>query len=88
MYSNRIAFRNCALLALALAAVCSTGAAYAVKHTPPPNPCDINGADGVNAIDVQLCINAALSIDISPFDGDVNGDDGIVDANIAVFIQE
>ena len=39
----------------------------------PSNGADINGDGVVNAIDVQLVINAALGIDISPFDANVKG---------------
>jgi len=36
--------------------------------------CNINGDDHIDALDVQLVINAALGIDIGNFDADVNGD--------------
>jgi hypothetical protein len=35
---------------------------------------DINNANGVNAVDVQLVINAALGQGIGGLDADVNGD--------------
>lgn len=35
---------------------------------------DINGDNAVNAVDVQLAINAALGIGIGPLSGDVNND--------------
>jgi hypothetical protein len=37
-------------------------------------PEDIDGSGGVDAVDVQLAINGALGIDISPFRADVNSD--------------
>ena len=42
-------------------------------------PGDINGDDTVNAIDVQKCINQALSLPLSPGDkvADLNGDDTV-----------
>ena len=42
-------------------------------------PGDVNGDGVVNAIDVQLVINAALGIDVSPAEPDINGD-GVVNA--------
>ncbi len=42
-------------------------------------PEDVNADGEVNAVDIQLVINAALGIDISPYDGDVTGN-GKVDA--------
>ena len=44
-----------------------------------PLNADINGDGVVNAIDVQLVINAALGLDIGGLDADVNGD-GTVNA--------
>jgi len=39
------------------------------------DPADVNSDDDVNAIDVQLVINAVLGLDIDPYgDGDVDGD--------------
>ena len=40
---------------------------------------DINGDGAIDALDVQLVINAALGLDIGGFDADVNGD-GVVNA--------
>lgn len=45
----------------------------------PGTPGDINDDGEVNAVDVQLVINAALGIAIGEFDADVNGD-GTVNA--------
>ena len=45
----------------------------------PLIPGDINGDGDVDAVDVQLVINAALDIDIEGLDADVN-DDGDVNA--------
>jgi len=46
----------------------------------PPIPGDVNGDGVVNAVDVQLVINAALGIEIDPsYDADINGD-GTVNA--------
>jgi hypothetical protein len=44
---------------------------------PPPG--DINGDGVVNAVDVQLVINAALGVDINGMNADINGD-GVVNA--------
>jgi hypothetical protein len=38
------------------------------------NPCDINRDGGVNALDLQLLVNALLGIPGSPAGGDLNGD--------------
>jgi len=50
-----------------------------VIHIERANPADISGDGVVNAVDVQLVINAALGIDIGGRDADVNGD-GTVNA--------
>ena len=39
---------------------------------PTTDPLDINGDEAIDAVDVQLVINAVLGINISPFSGDVN----------------
>jgi hypothetical protein len=53
---------------------------FVLTPTPPQeNPFDINGDGAVNAVDVQLVINAALGLSIAPFNADVNGD-GTVNA--------
>mgnify|MGYP002620245717 FL=1 len=39
----------------------------------PAGPADINGDGKVDAVDIQLVINAALGFDISPFTADVDG---------------
>lgn len=44
-----------------------------------PEPEDVNGDGGVDAVDIQLVINAVLSLDIDNLDADIN-DDGMVDA--------
>jgi hypothetical protein len=45
-----------------------------VVESEAGDPEDIDGSGGVDAIDVQLAINGALGIDISPFSADVNND--------------
>lgn len=40
---------------------------------------DVNRSGSVNALDIQLVVNAALGINIAPWNGDVNGD-GFVNA--------
>jgi hypothetical protein len=45
-----------------------------VVETHEQSVADIDGNNSVDAVDVQLVINAALGIDISPFEGDVSGD--------------
>ena len=47
---------------------------------------DINGDNKVNAVDVQLVINAALERDIGWFDADINGDGKVnaVDVQMAI----
>jgi len=50
--------------------------------TPDPpafHPADINQDGTVNAVDVQLVINAALGLSIVPYNADINGD-GTVNA--------
>jgi hypothetical protein len=46
---------------------------------PAPSGPDIDGSGVVNAVDVQLVVNAVLGISIDPFSGDVN-DDGALNA--------
>ncbi len=80
--------RPLALLLVALAAGMSPVAAQTFSGKGvPPNPCDINGAGGVDAVDVQLVINGALAIDIAPLDGDVNGDDGVNALDVQLVIN-
>ena len=56
------------------------GFPFAITLGPATEPGDVNGDGEVNAIDVQLAINAALGIEIDPsFDADIN-DDGVVNA--------
>jgi len=53
-------------------------AVFDFPEGPPPNPYDINGDGFVNAVDVQLVINAALGIAIDPaYTADVNGDGSV-----------
>ena len=56
---------------------------------PPPiplNPADINGDGVVNALDVQLVINAALGIEIE-FDADANGDGQVNAVDVQLVIN-
>ncbi|MDX9972323.1 MAG: dockerin type I domain-containing protein [FCB group bacterium] len=46
---------------------------------PVSSPADVNGDSRIDAKDVQLVINRALGLDISPFDADVS-ENGKVDA--------
>jgi len=48
-------------------------------EVPSPSPADINGDGNLDAVDVQLVINAALDIDIGGLDADIDGD-GLIDA--------
>jgi hypothetical protein len=48
---------------------------------------DLNGDDDVNAVDIQLVINSALGLDISPFDADVNGDDSVNAVDVQLVIN-
>jgi subtilisin family serine protease len=50
------------------------------------DPMDINGDTERDAVDVQLVINAALSIDIAPYSGDCNndGDVNAVDVQLVI----
>lgn len=51
------------------------------------NTADINSDGNVDAVDVQLAINAALGISINPYDADVNGDSSIDAVDIQVVIN-
>ncbi|MBI4558667.1 MAG: hypothetical protein HY706_13890 [Candidatus Hydrogenedentes bacterium] len=48
--------------------------------------CDIDAVDGVNAVDVQLVINAALGLDIAPYNGDVDlsGETDAIDVQLVI----
>ena len=48
---------------------------------------DINEDSAVDASDVQLVINAALGIDISPYDADVNADGAVNAADVQITIN-
>ena len=54
---------------------------------PPPNPFDINEDGAVNALDVQLVINAALGNSIAPLNADVNGDGSINAVDVQLVIN-
>lgn len=54
-------------------------AEFTTPDIDEPSPDDVNGDGIVNALDVQLVINASLGIDVRPAEPDVNGD-GRVDA--------
>mgnify|MGYP002619894864 CR=1 FL=1 len=51
------------------------------------DPRDINRDMNINAIDVQLVINAALGVDITPLDGDVNRDGAINAIDVQLVIN-
>jgi Dockerin type I repeat. len=46
-------------------------------HVSAFHTCDINRDGFVNAIDVQLCVNAILGISIGAMDADVNDDSSV-----------
>jgi hypothetical protein len=57
-------------------------AVFLAEQPPDPpefHPADINQDGVVNAVDVQLVINAALGLSIVPYNADINGD-GTVNA--------
>ncbi|MBI4559301.1 MAG: carboxypeptidase regulatory-like domain-containing protein [Candidatus Hydrogenedentes bacterium] len=59
-----------------------------VALTPESNnPFDIDGADGVNAVDVQLVINAALGIDIGGLNANVDGQNGVNAVDVQLVIN-
>ncbi|GEM_PF-6027930 len=51
------------------------------------DPRDVNDDGSIDAIDVQLIINASLGIDISPFNADVNGDGSINAVDVQMVIN-
>ena len=51
------------------------------------DPRDVNDDGAIDAMDVQLIINASLGIDISPFSGDVNGDSSIDAVDVQMVIN-
>lgn len=53
----------------------------------PLIPGDINGDGKVDAVDVQLVINAALDIDIEGLDADVNGDSEVNAVDVQLVIN-
>ena len=70
----------------------STGAIETLNFTLTPiplaeNPFDINGDGAVNAVDVQLVINAALGISIAPFNADVNGSGSVNAVDVQLVIN-
>ena len=59
-----------------------------VNEAPPTgDPTDINGDDSVDAVDVQLVINAVLGLSIGALDADVNADDAINAIDVQVVIN-
>lgn len=48
---------------------------------------NINGAGGVDAVDVQLVINAALGLDIGGLDADINNDGGVNAMDVQLVIN-
>ena len=58
-----------------------------VESQQPEPSSDINGDGKVSAVDVQLVINAALDIDITPYSGDVNGDTNVNAQDIQIVIN-
>ncbi|MBI4560304.1 MAG: carboxypeptidase regulatory-like domain-containing protein [Candidatus Hydrogenedentes bacterium] len=50
-------------------------------------PADINGDSSVNAVDVQLVINAALGINIAPFDADIDRDNTVNAVDVQLVIN-
>ena len=61
--------------------------AFDILPGPPPNPYDINLDGDVNALDVQLVINAALGNSIAPLNADVNGDGSINAVDVQLVIN-
>ena len=53
----------------------------------PGEPGDIDGDGEVNAVDVQLVINAALGIDIGELDADINGDGQVNAVDVQLVIN-
>jgi len=61
---------------------------FSLTPLPPvENPFDINGDGAVNAVDVQLVINAALGLSIAPFNADVNGDGAVNAVDVQLVIN-
>jgi hypothetical protein len=56
-------------------------------HQPPFDPADVNRDRRIDAIDVQLVINAALGFDIAPWEGDINTDDRIDAIDVQLVIN-
>ena len=50
-------------------------------------PADVDYSGQVNAVDVQLVINAALGVDVSPVDADVNNDDEVNAIDVQLVIN-
>jgi 6-phosphogluconolactonase (cycloisomerase 2 family) len=48
---------------------------------------DINGDTMINAVDVQLVINAALGLAIAPFNGDINQDESVNAIDVQLVIN-
>lgn len=55
----------------------------AAQHVPG----DVNGSGAVDAVDVQLSINAALGISIAPYDADVNNDGAVNAIDVQLVIN-
>jgi len=56
-------------------------------NSTPGIPGDINGDGQVNAVDVQLVINAALGIDIGGMNADINGDGQVNAVDVQLVIN-
>ncbi|MBI5094336.1 MAG: M4 family metallopeptidase, partial [Candidatus Hydrogenedentes bacterium] len=48
---------------------------------------DVNGDGLVDAVDIQVVINAALGIDVSPYDADVNGDGHVDSIDVQLIVN-
>lgn len=61
---------------------------FRVTETADPGEAaDINGDQSVDAVDIQLAINAVLGISIAPFSADVNGDQSADAVDIQLVIN-
>lgn len=58
-----------------------------VIETGGTTPEDIDGQNGVNAVDVQLAINGALDLDITGFNADVNNDSVVNAVDVQLVIN-
>jgi predicted outer membrane repeat protein len=56
-------------------------------HPPAWHVCDINRSGKVDAVDVQLVVNAALGLDIGGLNADVNGENGVNAVDVQLVIN-